>query len=840
MGGGSKSKSRSSKKRGPGRPTKRQQHESRMSRGARGAYNKGFRGISAFGGAFSGGNIGDPNSPSYGQGTSSQMAAAKQHLASLKAAKQKTSAKSKITSAVGKVGDFVKSFTAKELGVSPSTFSSLGPMPSVTSRQPQQTSWSSPNFSSLASRFTASNPLSAAKNAFGMTIGRSPLGLGYQASKALSKHVIGPSVDWAGSFDNPISRGIGTLDNTWTSLSTYGKSLAQQAGLTNYTFNKPMDINLSPDVKQEKGEVTQGWFSALPKKLQDQIYTSGVIPTANLRELNQALNASEYATTDKGETVSEYYNTMNQISDVGKQFGEGDIQKNQDGTYTVRAIRDNYQFDSDSDFSVAEIGNTGINPLRRINTIASGIGDMLGAKDRAEQSGNLSIGGYSRDITGYGVTKDTIRTPSRLSFGTETAPNYGVRTAATNALSTLGASTLGNLSHSGVNQNINKGIPQPGTAEWNALSPNHQNFWSKQQNIDAMRELNLKRDIAKHVGTALDPDSTGPLGNIVQKGLGIAREMGDDEGGTGLTGFVGDVYRGVTNPVTLNQSQWSIPGMPHMALPTSWQGAQNIFTSRSLSEMGIGSDEVTSALADGRISLNEVPGMIAGAIENTQTEGTKANQSLKTLAGAAEFAGGALSQSSPGAAVKRAVGEAFGYDDRGRLRSSSGPTSNRDLAINQLAPSLRSSSDQRAQATNTSLTDWLGAQQTARQGYTDELARLTTGRADTAKQIADYEKQYDDKIDPGILGSWDTALTDVQKQQSDFDAAQRSALVSYQQQQDIYNRPTTWGVRGLENLARSPKQAFGRRERAKRKTTTQTPTISNLAATWGSPMTLNV
>ena len=60
-GGGSKGKSKSSAKRGPGRPTKRQQHESRMSRGAMGAFNQGFRGHSYFGGAFTGGNIGDPN-----------------------------------------------------------------------------------------------------------------------------------------------------------------------------------------------------------------------------------------------------------------------------------------------------------------------------------------------------------------------------------------------------------------------------------------------------------------------------------------------------------------------------------------------------------------------------------------------------------------------------------------------------------------------------------------------------------------------------------------------------------------------------------------------------------
>ena len=33
------------------------------------AHRQGFRGTSAFGGAFSGGNIGQKGSPSYGQGT---------------------------------------------------------------------------------------------------------------------------------------------------------------------------------------------------------------------------------------------------------------------------------------------------------------------------------------------------------------------------------------------------------------------------------------------------------------------------------------------------------------------------------------------------------------------------------------------------------------------------------------------------------------------------------------------------------------------------------------------------------------------------------------------------
>ena len=63
------------------------------------AHKAGFRGISAFGGAYSGGNINaKPSSLSIGQ----------------------------------RAKNFLNSFTAKGLGTDPTSFSSLGPMPSVT------------------------------------------------------------------------------------------------------------------------------------------------------------------------------------------------------------------------------------------------------------------------------------------------------------------------------------------------------------------------------------------------------------------------------------------------------------------------------------------------------------------------------------------------------------------------------------------------------------------------------------------------------------------------------------------------------------------------------------
>ena len=280
--------------------------------------------------------------------------------------------------------------------------------------------------------------------------------------------------------------------------------------------------------------------------------------------------------------------------------------------------------------------------------------------------------------------------------------------------------------------------------------------------------------------------------------------------------------------------------IPQMKQGLNLEGFKNLGFSHLFGKSWTEAAISSGALDNETIGLSELPGIAATMYTAYKTPGTDTQKRIKLLQAAQEAAGGALKEKTAGEAIKRAVGEAFGYDDRGRLRSSSAPATNRDLTINQLAPSLRSSSNIAAQETSATLTDWLSSQETARQQYTDELSRLSSGRADLAASIADYEKKYDDKIDPGILGSWDTALADVQKQQSDFDTAQRSALVSYQQQQDVYNRPTTWGVRGLENLAQSPKQAFGRRERAKKKTTTQAPTISNLAATWGAPMTLNV
>ena len=278
------------------------------------------------------------------------------------------------------------------------------------------------------------------------------------------------------------------------------------------------------------------------------------------------------------------------------------------------------------------------------------------------------------------------------------------------------------------------------------------------------------------------------------------------------------------------------------SISQSWGKPISAITNRFVA--GAGKEILNEAFAD--TGLNQATGLGVGqgwdaftkALDNVGTEGTIAKSEVDKLnALRAKYGPGGGELPTAGSITRGLLG--WNRGDRGR-NTTSGATG-LDLRINQLAPSIRSSSDQAAQQSNVELSEWLGELDQQREGYQSSLDQISTGRADAAKSIAEYEKEFGkDPELQSILGSWDTAQSDVLKEREQFDQQRQSNLVAYQQEMDQYNRPVTWGVRGLENLAQSPKQAFGRRERSKKKTTTQTPTISNLAATWGSPMTLNV
>ena len=94
---------------------KSKQFKNRTKTGVRGDFNAGFRGFSAFGGSYSGGNIADPTSSVYGQGTESQMAAARAHLASHGTAAQKAAVAkyNKGVEAKSKVGSITSSYNTK-------------------------------------------------------------------------------------------------------------------------------------------------------------------------------------------------------------------------------------------------------------------------------------------------------------------------------------------------------------------------------------------------------------------------------------------------------------------------------------------------------------------------------------------------------------------------------------------------------------------------------------------------------------------------------------------------------------------------------------------------------
>ena len=274
----------------------------------------------------------------------------------------------------------------------------------------------------------------------------------------------------------------------------------------------------------------------------------------------------------------------------------------------------------------------------------------------------------------------------------------------------------------------------------------------------------------------------------------------------------------------------------------SWNKPVSAITNRFIA--GAGKEILNEAFAD--TGLNQATGLGVGqgwdvlnkSLDNIKTEGTISKSEVDKLnALKAKYGPGGGELPTAGSITRGLLG--WNRGDRGR-NTTSGATG-LDLRINQLAPSIRSSSDQAAQQSNVELSEWLGELDQQREGYQSSLDQISTGRADAAKSIAEYEKEFGkDPELQSILGSWDTAQSDVLKEREQFDQQRQSNLVAYQQEMDQYNRPVTWGVRGLENLAQSPKQAFGRRERSKKKTTTQTPTISNLAATWGSPLTLNV
>ena len=119
--------------------------------------------------------------------------------------------------------------------------------------------------------------------------------------------------------------------------------------------------------------------------------------------------------------------------------------------------------------------------------------------------------------------------------------------------------------------------------------------------------------------------------------------------------------------------------------------------------------------------------------------------------------------------------------------------------------------------------------QSARSGLTDEIASLKEEYKDvegfSTKDLEDVGAEYD------------TNIADAQKGISAFDTDIKSYVTQWQQAAQMPEQ--VWGVRALGNTYQTPSQAFGRKERNKRKTQSNQFTLDNIASTWGAG-TINV
>ena len=875
-GGGSKSKSRSSRR----RPTKRQQHESRMSRGAMGAYNKGFRGISAFGGAFSGGNIGDPNSPSYGMGTPAQVAAAKKHLKTV-AAKTKTST----------VASKAKDALSKVLNISDKVLNTKISLPSFKKPTFSSTYGFNPGdvglginspdsyskFSGISDSLTSQGAAPANTNRFGVlgTIasdirkGITPL------TSALTSAPQAKSV-WG------ITKSAITGDTTQESYSTLGlKQFFQKQALQQLAKDKFSGTEFSKE----------GLFGpSLPSYIGEQPTTA---------DASFYVNQAGEAVPQTAESLKSFPNlaqNWSHLSHLGSDplTDRGELQAyvSQPNIYSAPSLvaKDIYSANLASRDRGEFPGVPG--PLSKWNigpeytitpeqqaTIAAGIAKVTGDKWRSQAtetndpvgvgvaSGRLGYDGWTSAMKqafapGAAFNTDVnLGVGDRISLGDLSSADYSkgfegpispqaqgmsIADVLGKASDAMPLNPISNLTkpieglaklsewntqlETASEERLNRGIPVKGTDEWNALAPVHKAFWSKPENVQAMKELNFKRGFRKMGSEALASDAQGPLGRIAKSLVALGKQPDDKN-------FAQKIWSSITQP-----DEGYDPGI-------SIEGFINNFVARTGSEIALGG--VTNELDDGKLSVSEIPGIGLGAWDAMETPGTKAYDAKQTAQSWARMFGGALTERTPGEVIKRAVGEAFGYDATGQRRNAStyrgtGSNTTRDLRINQLAPTIKSQGASTAQAENQALSSWISDLDTTRSQYQTELDRLSKGQSELQASRDEIEKEYSDVADfsdiDKYIGQFGESIGTTRNQLDAFNAQANSQLIQAQQSWAQQYRPQVMGVRGTTDLAmksQSPKDTFGRRARQKR-TTTQAPTISNLAATWGAPMTLNV
>ena len=875
-GGGSKGKSSSSRKRGPGRPTKRQQHESRTSTGAMGAYNKGFRGISAFGGAFSGGNIGDPNSPSYGMGTPAQVAAAKKHLKSV-AAKTKTSTvASKAKEALGKV-----------LNISDKVLNTKISLPSFKKPTFSSTYGFNPGDVGLGinspdsySKFSGITDQIGPQRAKGFPQ-KSLLGKGWDALKTVALQStpvtkiysdiragrLGPAMQTSLGIAQSALTGRTTKESfTPAQLRNFGDEMAQRAlNPLHSEFNKHANA-LQIAGLAEAPTTLQHYLGTTPRISDESAYINAageaVPQTAASLKLNPSL-AQDFGTdqagiagrgefqaythqTDRYSLPSLYAADIATANFASKDPGEFSV-SNWDPK-TVRKVaeitaavgQDQWRKQATENvdpagFSVAtgQLGYKDWTPAMQqafapgaaFNTdVNLGVGDRISL-------GDLSSADYSKGFEGpISPQAQGMSIADVLGKASDAMPLNPISNLTKPIQGLAKLSDWNTQLETASEERLNRGIPVKGTDEWNALAPVHKAFWSKPENVQAMKELNFKRGFRKMGSEALASDAQGPLGRIAKSLVALGKQPDDKN-------FAQKIWSSITQP-----DEGYDPGI-------SLEGFINNFVARTGSEIALGG--VTNELNDGKLSVSEIPGIAKGAWDAMDTPGTKAYDAKQTAQSWARMFGGALTERTPGEAVKRAVGEAFGYDATGQRRNAStyrgtGSNTTRDLRINQLAPTIKSQGASTAQAENQALSSWISDLDTTRSQYQTELDRLSKGQSELQASRDEIEKEYSDVADfsdiDKYIGQFGESIGTTRNQLDAFNAQANSQLIQAQQSWAQQYRPQVMGVRGTTDLAmksQSPKDTFGRRARQKR-TTTQAPTISNLAATWGAPMTLNV
>tara|TARA_R100001082_G_scaffold46803_1_gene24936 strand:- start:169 stop:1668 length:1500 start_codon:yes stop_codon:yes gene_type:complete len=221
--------------------------------------------------------------------------------------------------------------------------------------------------------------------------------------------------------------GLGMLPDliggTAQARDEYFKSLAQTAGLTNYTKENPMKITLDRGTRVRTANTVNEWLNKQSPERQEHFLSGGQPTVEELGQyehkmapdnsLNYALVSNEFKRKGGGDAGrwSAYYNTIHNLAGGDRDTFTG-VHRGPDGKLRIGGLSDNYQFSDDEDI-------TALNPiLKPLQRAAMSIGQAKGAyKDQSNE--NIADYGFNQSLfskKNQGGTGQTMRTPAHLDL----------------------------------------------------------------------------------------------------------------------------------------------------------------------------------------------------------------------------------------------------------------------------------------------------------------------------------------------------------------------------------------------------------------------------------------